>query len=191
MGEALAGSDRPLLITSGVGMGSPGRGQPAVEDVFDWSNPNPRIALRAGRRGGGAARGLGRGRAPAAGARHRQAGADLALLEIARAKGAVGLCRRGRQPLAGRACHRRRAAYRLALERHEAGARYHAVAEEGVTVRDIAEVVGAGLGVPVDHSPSERRRRISAGWRRSPAWTCRHPAPGRASGSAGRRPARA
>ena len=39
--------------------------------------------------------------------------------------------------------------YRLALERHEAGARYHAVAEEGVSLRQIAEIVGAGLGVPV------------------------------------------
>jgi nucleoside-diphosphate-sugar epimerase len=39
--------------------------------------------------------------------------------------------------------------YRLALEKAEAGARYHAVAEEGVPVRDIAEVVGRGLKVPV------------------------------------------
>ena len=39
--------------------------------------------------------------------------------------------------------------YRLALDKHEAGARWHAVAEEGVPVREIAEVIGAGLGVPV------------------------------------------
>jgi nucleoside-diphosphate-sugar epimerase len=39
--------------------------------------------------------------------------------------------------------------YRLALEKHEAGAKYHAVAEEGVSVRDIAEVIGRGLKVPV------------------------------------------
>jgi nucleoside-diphosphate-sugar epimerase len=39
--------------------------------------------------------------------------------------------------------------YRLALERHEPGARYHAVAEEGVSMRDIAEAVGRGLKVPV------------------------------------------
>ena len=37
--------------------------------------------------------------------------------------------------------------YRLALEKHEAGSRYHAAAEEGVTLRDIAEVIGKGLGV--------------------------------------------
>lgn len=39
--------------------------------------------------------------------------------------------------------------YRLALEKREAGARYHAVAEEGIPVRDIAEVIGRGLKVPV------------------------------------------
>jgi nucleoside-diphosphate-sugar epimerase len=46
--------------------------------------------------------------------------------------------------------------YRLALERAKAGARYHAVAEEGVTSREIAEAVGEGLKVPVvSLSPEE------------------------------------
>jgi len=46
--------------------------------------------------------------------------------------------------------------YRLALEKREAGARYHAVAEEGVPVRDIAEAIGRGLKVPVvSKSPEE------------------------------------
>jgi nucleoside-diphosphate-sugar epimerase len=39
--------------------------------------------------------------------------------------------------------------YRLALEKREAGARYHAVAEEGIPVREVAEVLGRGLKVPV------------------------------------------
>jgi nucleoside-diphosphate-sugar epimerase len=45
--------------------------------------------------------------------------------------------------------------YRLALEKHEAGARYHAVAEEGVPLRQIAEVIGRGLGVPVKSLPPQ------------------------------------
>jgi hypothetical protein len=46
--------------------------------------------------------------------------------------------------------------YQLALEKLEKGARYHAVAEEGVPMRDIAEVIGRGLKVPViSVSPEE------------------------------------
>jgi nucleoside-diphosphate-sugar epimerase len=45
--------------------------------------------------------------------------------------------------------------YRLALEKHEAGARYHAVGEQGVQLRDIAEAIGRGLKVPVRSLPAE------------------------------------
>jgi nucleoside-diphosphate-sugar epimerase len=46
--------------------------------------------------------------------------------------------------------------YRLALEKQEAGARYHAIAEEGVPAREIAEAIGRGLKVPVvSKSPEE------------------------------------
>ncbi|GFO55521.1 hypothetical protein GMSM_25280 [Geomonas sp. Red276] len=39
--------------------------------------------------------------------------------------------------------------YRLALEKHQPGARYHAVGEEGVRMREVAEAIGRGLQVPV------------------------------------------
>jgi nucleoside-diphosphate-sugar epimerase len=39
--------------------------------------------------------------------------------------------------------------YRVALEKGTAGARYHAVAEEGVPAREIAEAIGRGLKIPV------------------------------------------
>jgi nucleoside-diphosphate-sugar epimerase len=46
--------------------------------------------------------------------------------------------------------------YRLALEKQEAGARYHAIAEEGVPAREISEAIGRGLKVPVvSKSPIE------------------------------------
>jgi nucleoside-diphosphate-sugar epimerase len=46
--------------------------------------------------------------------------------------------------------------YRLAVEKRQAGVRYHAVAEEGVPVREIAEAIGRGLKVPVvSQSPEE------------------------------------
>ena len=44
--------------------------------------------------------------------------------------------------------------YRLALEKGQAGARYHAVAEEGVHTKDIAEAIGRGLQVPVESKSS-------------------------------------
>ncbi len=42
LGDALRGSDRPLVITSGTGMGNGIPGQPATEDYFDPNHPNPR-----------------------------------------------------------------------------------------------------------------------------------------------------
>ena len=53
--------------------------------------------------------------------------------------------------------------YRLALDKHEPGARWHAVAEEGISVREIAEVIGAGLGVPV-RSLSHQEAAEHFGW---------------------------
>ena len=48
------------------------------------------------------------------------------------------------------------AAYRLVLERGVAGSRYHAITEEGVTVRAIADGIAAQLGIPsVSLSPEE------------------------------------
>ena len=46
--------------------------------------------------------------------------------------------------------------YRLALEKGVAGARYHAVAEEGVPFREIAQAIGRRVNVPVvSKSPEE------------------------------------
>ena len=48
MGAVLAGSDRPFVITSGVGLGSPGPGLLATEDRFDPSYPESSQGIRAG-----------------------------------------------------------------------------------------------------------------------------------------------
>ena len=53
--------------------------------------------------------------------------------------------------------------YRLALEKHEAGSRYNAVAEEGVPMREIAAVIGKGLKVPVV-SLSPEKAQAHFGW---------------------------
>ena len=149
MGAALAGSGRPLIITSGVGMGSVGPGKPTLEAAVDWDHPLPRSASeRAGVEAGAKGASVAVVRLPQVHDTRKQ-GLISPYIQIARAKGFCGYIGEGanRWPAAPVADVAR--LYVLALERHEAGARYHAVAEEGVPVREIAEAVGAGLGVPV------------------------------------------
>jgi nucleoside-diphosphate-sugar epimerase len=149
LGDALRGSDRPLVITSGTGMGNTVPGQPATEDHFDPNHPNPR---RLSEVAGAAV--LERGvnvsvvRLPQVHDTARQ-GLITYAIQVAREKGASAYVGDGlnRWP----AAHVLDVAhlYRLALEKHEAGSRYNAVAEEGVSMREIAEVMGRGLKVPV------------------------------------------
>ena len=156
LGAALAGSDRPLIITSGTGMGNAVPGHPATEDSFNPDHPNPRKASELA----GASM-LDRGvnvsvvRLPQVHDTVKQ-GLITYAVNLAREKGVSAHVGDGlnRWP----AVHVLDAArlYRLALQKGKAGSRYHAVAEEGVPVRDIAEVIGRGLKVPVvSVSPEE------------------------------------
>ena len=148
LGAVLRGSDRPLLITSGVGIGDPGDGRPAREDVFNLHHANPRIASElAGQSLLDAGVNLSVMRLPQVHDTRKQ-GLISPYIEMARQKGIVAYVGEGRNRWS--ACHVLDAAklYVLALERAEAGARYHAVGEEGVAAREIAEVVAAGLNLP-------------------------------------------
>ena len=149
MGEALAGSNRPLLITSGTGMGSVTQGQLATEDFFNPNAPNPRKASEiAGI--AVAERGVNVSvvRLPQVHDPVKQ-GLITYLVQIAREKGVSAYLGDGlnRWP----AAHVLDVArlYRLALEKGAPGSRYHAVAEEGISVREMAEVVGRRLKLPV------------------------------------------
>ena len=149
MAQALVGSNRPLIITSSTGIGNMSPGQPALEQAVDWSHPLPRIASeQAGVEAASKGVSVAMVRLPQVHDTERQ-GLISPLIELSRAKGLSAYVRDGsnRWPAAHVGDVAR--LYRLALEHHEAGARYHAVAEEGVSVRRIAEAVGAGLGVPV------------------------------------------
>jgi nucleoside-diphosphate-sugar epimerase len=147
LSAALAGSDRPLIITSGTGVAhTPGR-LTTEEDAPN--SPIPRIASEEA-----AASVQARGvrvsvmRLPQVHDPVRQ-GLVTYLIAVAREKGVSAYVGDGlnRWP----AVHRLDAAhlYRLALEKGSAGARYNAVAEEGVPLREIAEAIGRGLNVPV------------------------------------------
>ena len=149
LGMVLAGSDRLLVITSGTGIGNAEPGRPATEDVFNTDNPNPRVASElAGAELSAAGVKVVAMRLPQVHDTRKQ-GLVSPFIDIARQKGVSAYVGEGanRWP----AAHVLDVArlYRLAVEQGEAGERFHAVGEEGVTARDIATVVGAGLGVPV------------------------------------------
>jgi nucleoside-diphosphate-sugar epimerase len=149
LGSALEGSHRPLIITSGTGMGSAGPSQPAIEDYVDFNHPIPRVATElAG--AAVAARGVNVSvvRLPQVHDPVKQ-GLITYAVALAREKGVSAYIGDGLNRWPAVHVHDAARLYRLALEKHEVGARYHAVAEDGVAVRDIAETVGRGLKVPV------------------------------------------
>ena len=157
LGAALDGSHRPLLITSGTGIANSPSGRSATEDdAPDISHPIPRVVSEQAA-ASLAAKGVRVGviRLPQVHNTVKQ-GLVTYAIELARQKGVFAYIGDGRNRWP--AVHVLDAArlYRLALESLETGARYHAVAEEGVPMRDIAEVIGRGLKVPVvSLSPEE------------------------------------
>ncbi len=149
LGMALKGTKRPLLITSGTGMGSNGPGQVATEEVINRNNPNPRVASElAGQEVAELGVNVSVMRLPQVHDTRKQ-GLITPAIAVARSKGLSAYVGEGlnRWP----AAHVTDVArlYRLAIERGEPGARYHVVAEEGIPIRTVAEIIGRGLGVPV------------------------------------------
>jgi nucleoside-diphosphate-sugar epimerase len=149
LGSVLAGSERPMLITSGVGMGDPGNGEPARENVFDTHHFNPRIASElAGQELLQAGVNLGVIRLPQVHDTVKQ-GLISPYIEMSRDKGVVAYVEDGGNRWSAGHVDDVAKLYVMALVRGERGARYNAVAEEGVVVRDIAGTVAEGLGLPL------------------------------------------
>ena len=156
IGDTLAGSDKPFLITSGVGMGNGAPGETALEQRFDRNNANPRkLSEMAGE--AVAARGVSVAvvRLPQVHDTQRQ-GLITPMIEIARARGFVAYVGEGAERWSAAHVTDVARLYRLALDRHAAGARYNAVAEEGVSARQIAEAIGRRLGIPVRSLTAEQ-----------------------------------
>ena len=156
LGEALGRGDRPLIITSVTGIGSSAPGEPAIEDHLDLAHPIPRVASE---QAGEALKAEGVNvitvRLPQVHDTVRQ-GLISPFVDIARAKGVSAYVGEGANRFSAAHVSDVARLYRLALEKGQRNARYHAVAEEGVTLRAIAEVLGAGLGLPVVSIPADR-----------------------------------
>ncbi len=155
LGQALAGSDRPLVVTSGTGVARRSKtGALALEsDRHVTSAEAPRAAAEEAADAlidkGGRVMVM---RLPQV---HdtRRFGRISLHIQLARQNGRVGYVGEGKNRLA--AVHVSDAAhlFRLVLERGKIGARYNAVGEEGVAMRDIAEVIGTKLKLPVESIP--------------------------------------
>ncbi|MBP2227934.1 nucleoside-diphosphate-sugar epimerase [Azospirillum agricola] len=156
LGEVLKDSGRPLLITSGIGMGGAGDGQPAREDVFNDAHPNPRIASeRAGNDLLDAGVNLAVMRLPQVHDTRKQ-GLITPLIAIFREKGVASYIGEGRNRWSAGHLNDVARLYRLAIEAAEPGARYHAVGEEGVEIREIVEALARGLGISAVSIPLDK-----------------------------------
>jgi nucleoside-diphosphate-sugar epimerase len=149
LGSVLAGSDRPLLVTSGTGIASTTPGQLATEEGKTISaSVIPRAASEEA-----AAAAVAKGanvsvvRLPQVHDTVRQ-GLITYAIEVAREKRVSAYVGDGQNRWPAAHVLDTARLYRLALEKAERGAKYHAVAEEGVPLRKIAEVIGQNLKVP-------------------------------------------
>lgn len=158
LGAVLTGSDRPLVVTSGTALLSPDHllteeytrdTNAAAMNHFPRDPEEAALPL--------ASHGVRVSvvRLPPSVHGEGDHGFVPALISIARARGVSAYPGEGLNRWAS--VHRLDAAhlFRLALESAPAGSRFHAVADEGVPVRDIASVIGRRLGVPVVSLPVE------------------------------------
>lgn len=163
LGEALAGSQRPLLITSATPIGSPAPGQPADEDHFDPRHPNPRVASER------AADALLQRGLNVVVIRLSQIhdtvkqGLVTELIKHAQQTGVSAYVDEGLNHWSAAHISDTAQLYRLALEKNQPGARYHATAESHIPFRLVAQALGEGLGLPSVSVPaSEAMERF--GW---------------------------
>lgn len=153
--EPLVGTSKLLLVTSGTGMATAPAGRPVTEDDEPVGGDRfPRTPELAARELGESGVRLGVVRLPQV---HdtRKAGLVSYVISVAREKGYVAYVGDGSQCWPAAHVGDVARLYRLALEKTDKFGRYQAVAEEGVPLRVLSEVVAKGLNLPVRAIPPE------------------------------------
>lgn len=147
IGSVLAGSDRPLIVSAGIGILAPGR--VATEDMNPpVGSPMPRVSEEAAFAQMAKGVNVSVVRLPQVHDPVKQ-GLVTYAIQLARQKGVYAYVGDGKNRWAAAHVSDVARLYRLALEKHETGSKYHAVGEEGVSMREIAEVIGNGMKLPV------------------------------------------
>lgn len=160
LGAVLAGSDKPLIVTAGTaGLGAPGQAATEDDDIPP-DFPFPRVSEQTALSLKGVRSLV--VRLPQVHDPERQ-GLITYMVAIARETGVSAYVGEGRNRWAAAHVADVARLYRLALEKNDAGAKYHAVAEEGVAMRAIAEAISRRLGLPV-HSISAEQASARFGW---------------------------
>jgi len=157
LGSALAGSDRPLIVTSGTAIAKVAPGVVATEDAPAISASDfPRAASEeTAAKLAADGRNISVVRLPQVHDPERQ-GLITWWIAIAREKGFFAYVGEGRNRWAAAHVSDVARLYRLAIEKSARSAVYNAVGEEGVSARDIAETVGRRLKLPAKSiSPEE------------------------------------
>lgn len=148
MGEALLGTDKPFIVTSGTGLLTPGK--LAVETDSVVAGHNPRQSEQAADTLAAQGVKVAVMRLPPSVHGEGDHGFVPILINLAREKGMAVYAGEGSNLWP--AVHRFDAArlYRLAIEKgFESGTRFHGVAEQGIPFKEIANVIGRRLNVPV------------------------------------------
>ncbi len=164
MGEVLIGSDRPMIVTSSIGASNTVPGTLPIEDNPTASSKVfPRAATDE------AALALAEKGVHVAIMRNPQIhntvkqGLVTDLVELARQKGRAAYVGEGTNRWSATNIVDAVVVYRLALEQVKPGTVFHAVDEEGVSMKDIAEAIAAGLSVSAE-SISEEEAPEHFGW---------------------------
>jgi nucleoside-diphosphate-sugar epimerase len=152
---AMEGSGKPFILTSGTLMADPGR-EATEEDGASTEGPGAgrgatELVVEDYARRGVRAMIV---RLPQVHDRERQGLVSYAI-DLAREKGVSAYVGDGANRWAAAHVSDVARLYRLALEKGQAGARYHAVGESGVPMREVAEAVGKRLGLPAVSIPPE------------------------------------